>query len=699
MGKTGLFFDPSEISALRSRAATMMRPQRDALIAYADAHLGDDPPEALSGGYERRGDAIQDPFLAYTLAFCTLGVITGEARYRQAGKRWALALAGMKDWVGILGDNGKCANCGYPEGWGVTALAVAYDFLHADLDEGERRLLRDKIAAVCSGLYHGTLDGEWWTGAYLHHDTWIPIGGLGVGAMAILDDVPEAERWAERAREALGEALDWLADDGAWPEGPCGWAFAMISAVPFWEAYRRRFPARAQAFLLNPWLMRTASFRLSSRTPDGRFLGFGDCNPHGGYQENAREAAPTLRWLAARYGDEKAQWLAAREWDKNPNPYTASWEILFTDPGVTEFAPGDDDLGELFANQGMAFARTGWGADATVIAFRCDSLLGRRAASLYRPGSEGRFNNSTTHVHADAGGFGVWSRGDFAITLPRYGQNASAASNTLIVDGQGQYEKFAPDHLGRPDGKITSFFAAPGGAVFTGEAARAYPALLDRFQRTIVLADPGVVFIIDDIAAPAPVDLATRFHVDADARLDLGADGFTATINERRTVLRLATPRGAALSDLTDEHNLGVTVSLGDRRTEAALVAAVVPSISTGAPVSIDTPGPRSFVIQVLGAEVLAAFADNNGSAEVPGILSASARLAVVTRRGKTLQSLLAAEATRVVVDGSVLLQASKPVTVALRDGAITVLAPEPAEVRIGKKKIRVPAGTTRREV
>lgn len=691
-----LFFDTAELAAIRARATTSMRSQLDTLASWADGRLGDTPP-ALRGGYEKRGDMIQDPYLANILAFSFLGAVTGEARYRDAAKRWTLALAEMDEWVGVLapGGGGKCGGCGYPEGWGLTALAVAYDWLHQEFDSSERRTIVAKIEAVCNGLDRAAVGDDWWAGAYLHHDTWIPLGGLGLGAMAVIDESADAPRWAERAREELDGAINWLGKDGAWPEGPCGWAFAMISAVPFWDAYRRRFPERGAAILGHPWLRHGAAFRLYSRTPDGRFLGFGDCNPHGGYQQNAREAAPTLRWLAARYRDPYAQWLAAREWEKVPNPFTAAWEILWADPSVPEAPPDELPLGRRFKNQEMVFARTSWGADATAIAFRCDSLLGRRAASLYRAGSEGRFNNSTTHVHADANSFGVWSRGGFAITMARYGQNATEFQNSLLVDGQGQFTSFGPDHLGRPDGVIKDFFTSRVATAVVGQAARTYPPLLDSYLRRLYLIEPGMIFIVDDVAAPSAVDLEWRFHVDSDASIDVRDDGFSSVVEGRRTLLRIASPAGARIGQTSDDWNRGVTVGAPGRSTNGALTAVLIPSLPADAPVSVQTPGERAFVIGALGMTVLAAF--GAGRAEIPGRVSADAAGVIAWR-----DAFLAVDATRVDVDGLTLLAATSPVMLSYarrsNSGRLVVDAGAPTELSLDAgipvASVRLPDGS-----
>jgi hypothetical protein len=681
-----LFFNAGGIEALRRRCDTTMKPQFDALVAYGREHLGDSPPSSLSGGNERRGDAVQDPFLTNILAFSFLGVVTGDERYVDAGKRWALALAAMDDWVGQIDTQPRCANCGYPEGWGLIGLSAAYDWLYHQLDDRSRALLRNKIRTVAKVLHDATFTGEWWTGAYLHHDTWIPFGGLGVGAMSIVDEVPEAREWADRAAHELDGALDWLDSDGGWPEGPCGWAFALISAVPFWDAYRRRFPDRAAAIVDNTWLQNTWKFRLYSRTPDGQFLGFGDCNPHGGYQSTGYQGAPVLRFLAARYRNPYAQWLAAREWEKRPNPFTAVWEILWADPTLDEAPPGDLPHGVRLDNQGMAFFRTGWDPGATVVAFRGTGLLGRRATSLFRGGREAEFNNSTTHAHADGNAFGIWSRGEFAVTLARYGQRESELQNTLLVDGEGQYSRFGADHVGRPDGRITGFFTSRDATFVAGDAARCYPPGLSRFARRLYLVAPGIVFLVDDIAAERPVRLQWRFHVDNGASVEVGSSGFSSVSGGARTVLRLAQPGWVRAGEVSDDWNRGVAFSLDQPTAEAALVAVIVPSLPAGAQAAISAPTGRSFLVEALGARVLAAFSVGDGTLEIPGRMTGHGAAAMVTTGGAT-PGFFAALATGVSVDGERLLTASQAVTVAYSrtgsTGALTVEAPGGAEITI----------------
>ena len=352
-----LFFGLGDFSALRDKCHGDMTPQFEVLTRYGENHRADIPPSTLEGGYETKGDVIQSVFLTNILDFSFLYVVTRDAAYLDAAKRWALTLARMPAWAGELYEGVAAATAAIQKAAVVTALAVAYDWLYPVLDEDERALLVQRIALLSGILYRATDGGEWWTSAYLHHDGLIPIGGLGVGALSVIDEVPEANRWADRAAREFDNALDWLDDDGAWPEGPAGWAFAMAAAAPFWAAYARVHPDRSSAIFERPWLRETWKFRLYSRTPTGLFLGFGDSAPHGGYQWTGYEAGPILRLLADVHQNATAQWLAEREWEPRPNPFTAVWEILWADPALPATAPDALPVGAWFENQQIAILR------------------------------------------------------------------------------------------------------------------------------------------------------------------------------------------------------------------------------------------------------------------------------------------------------------------------------------------------------
>jgi hypothetical protein len=242
---------------------------------------------------------------------------------------------------------------------------------------------------------------------------------------------------------------------------------------------------------------------------------------------------------------------------------------------------------------------------------------------------------------------------------------------------------------------VTGFLASPFAGYVAGEAARAYRPGLLRFLRRMVLIEPGVVFLFDEIAAEAPVDVEWRFHVDAAAELAIGDRGFVSTLGGQATHLRLA--RSASFIEIGDAWNRGVTARTGDPRAKMHLAAALLPSLSGDAEPHLESPTPRSFVVRALGVEVAAAFALKGGALSVPGRLSGRGAAAVVSGQG-----IFVAEASDLQADGA-MLSASAPVTLAYhRDGDAGLLVAEAGgetELAISSlgtvREVRRPDGTS----
>lgn len=687
MAHPKLFFTTADVARLKEICAGPMRPQFDELTRYADQHTADVPPAKLEGDNEEKGLKIEHPFLTNILDFSLLYVITSDGKYLTAAKNWTLTLARMDEWEGKVVPECKEGDRGLYTGFGLTALAAAYDWLYAEFTPAERAVIRAKIASRCDAIYRATFPedvdkgGEWWGGAYLHHDLWIPVGGMGVAAMAVIDEVPDARRWAARAEEQFREALAMLGDDGAWHEGPCGWAFAMASFAPFWDAYSRRFPTRLSD---SRWLQETWRFRLYSRMPDGRFISFGDGRDTGHYQWTAWQAAPTLRLLARKYANPYAQWLAQAEWDSRPNPYTAAWEIVWADTRVAAKEPYSLPLSEVFENQGLAILRTGWSPTDTVAAFHCDSLVGQVAAGYYESGDD-RINTAVDHAHADANALAVWSRGDFALRNAGYGQRDTEFENTLIFGGRGQYRSFSRrERPGAPRGKITQSFASEFASFVEGDAARCYPPEVEEFSRAVFLVRPGVLFIRDSVKARKDTLAEWLFHFARDNGVTASTEGVESASPSLTTVLRLSAP--SALAPLVTTDRLNKRVRFGEPKTGSSGVRLVaLASVTDGEVISIDAPSAHSFVVKAGGRTVYAAF-EADGELRVTEKLSGrgSAAFASVDngRRG-----FLAVDTTRLDVDGVPVLAAPVPVTVSCgwgrETGELIISAHEPTQVAI----------------
>ncbi len=657
-----LFFSADDLDALKTACQGPMKAQFEALVAYADEHFDDIPP-VLQGDYEERGLAVEHPYLTNILDFSFLYLITGEAKYLDAARRWSFALAAMPKWAGPVNDECPEADRGLYAGFGLTALACAYDWLYADLSDVERALIRNKLYTVAERIFRATDGGEWWSKAYLHHDHTIPVGGMGLAAMALYDEFEEARKWAARAESEFACTFERLGSDGAWHEGTCGWAFAMASLCPFWDAYSRR---AAPAWEKNAWLENTWAFRLYSRLPDGQFFNFGDGRADGHYQWTAWQAAPTLRLLAKKFENPHAQWLAAREWDKRPNPYTAVWEIIWADPSIAEASPASLDLVKAFDNQGLSFLRTGWDAADTALAFRCDSLVGKTAAEFYDKG-EDEMRTAVDHTHADAGAAALWSGGAFHLANAAYGQRTTEFQNSLLIDGEGQYRRLDRErHPGRPRGLLLRTFSSPFAGLVEGDATLSYSEAVEKFTRTAYLVGPGIVFLLDEVKTREPSQLEWRFHVRKGAQIDLGPSNFSTSDADSACSFLLAGAVPLALEAGENERNSRVTVATDGEVAEVSLLSAIVPLSTVMGPFSGQI-GESAFTMELEGLEIIASCS----TGAPPGDPSKKSRLelegtfAAIALNDKW-KGFVADQAVHVRLDGEEILESNNPVTAAL---------------------------------
>jgi len=683
-----LFFAAREIAALKAKCAGPMQAQFDAVTKYAAEHLADAPPAKLEGDNEEKGLKIEHPFLTNILDFSFLYLVTDDPKYLAAAKRWTLGLARLEEWEGKVVQECKEGDRGLYTGFGLTALAAAYDWLYNEFTPAERRVIRAKIASRCEAIYRATFPedvekgGEWWGGAYLHHDHTIPVAGMGLGALAIMDEAPEARVWAARAEEEFLEATKRLGVDGGWHEGPCGWAFAMASFVPFWDAYSRAFPTRLDD---STWLQETWRFRLYSRTPDGKFISFGDGRDTGNYQWTAYEAAPALRFIANRFGNPYAQWPAEQEWQARPNPYTAVWEIIWADTSLAPAPPDGLPQSALFENEGLAVMRTGWGATDTVVGFHCDSLVGAAAAEYHEKGDD-YMNTAVDHTHADANSLAIWSRGGFALRNAGYGQRDTGFQNSVLVDGGGQYRSF--DRKARPAtprGVVKRFFTSKFASFVEGEAAGCYPPGLDRFTRQVFLVSPGMVFVADRLSAEKEFLPEWVYHVEKAGKIETEPFGFTADTERLRTVVHVTGVDPLKASTADDKWNTGVRLTPPKKAADWNLIAAVVPSLPSEK-VSVAGLTASSLAAARGAVTAVAAFSRDGNKFDAGDRITGSGAAAIAVIDGGT-RGFVAVDATALSVDGMQVLSAPVPVTVSCvgsaAGGEVTIEAKEPTQVAI----------------
>jgi len=506
-----LHFDVGGLEQLRSRVKGTHRRYAEMLYEWVDRNRTWSPPgiyELYSAGaevpLEQSGAFVTNTALAF--------VLSRRDEYLQLSRRWAMAM------------------CEYPTkevrnyGAGIYAagLARVYDWLYQYLTSEERERIRTNLVKLVGQLYRGSIPESsnelWWARAQMHHDHWIPVGGYGEAALALVGEVDEASRWAARAKSSFDYALSWFGDDGAWHEGAADWVYTMAPLLWFYNAWQN---VVGENLHNAQWIRNTAKYRLYHWLPDDSYVYLNDSFRSGRYNTSGSASSHILRRLASLFQDGYAQWLAERDeaFDMKPAPkgvYQApyerlsyrgepkeylhtdsqcvAWNVLWYDPTVKPVPPKNLPRMRHFKNQGVVIMRTGWDNDAAVVSFACAPLPGHHCAERRRAGEDVSRSNYS-HAHADYSSFTLFACGEYFIIPPGYARRGSGFQNVVSVNGA--------DFLVDPsiDVRIVASREEKDFSYAVGDAAEAFPSQLEvqQYRRHLLLLEYGQLVIFDNL--------------------------------------------------------------------------------------------------------------------------------------------------------------------------------------------------------
>lgn len=536
-----LHFTGLKIPSLRQNARRSHLRYAELLYEWLDAHSGWRPPRMGS-----------EPETALALEECGVFLTNAALAWVISERKRYLNLA--LDWMLAVCEQGIEQIRKYNRGVLAAGLARSYDWLYHDLTEADRRAVCSKLESTARGLYQAATpaseESEWWASLPLHHDHWIPAGGLGETALALLGEVEDASVWAAWAKVDFDAIFGWLGNDGAWHEGAADWVYAMSPLLWFFSAWQSITEEDPHNIL---WIRNTPQYRLYHWLPDNTYIYLDDSFRSGRYNTSGSASCHLLRRLASIFGDEETQWLADQDESFDLNPvspgvFRAPFEtlsftgepaeyreraahclagnILWFDPSLRAIAPSEKNRTiKYFRNQEIAILRTGWGADAAVVSLKCGPLAGRRVADYINTGNQFDQGNSH-HAHANYGSFTLFARGQYFVIPPGYARRSSRFQNVVSVNGCD----FRTDQnlnlriLGTESGALYSYAVA--------DATAAFPECLkiESYRRHLVLLHEGLLVVFDDLRLKKthPSTSYLRFewtvHVDPTAHL-LSPDG------------------------------------------------------------------------------------------------------------------------------------------------------------------------------
>jgi len=430
----------------------------------------------------------------WTLAFAYL--VTGEARYAEGAKRYLLHVSRWDP----AGATSFASNDQVFRDIAIKS-AMAYDWLYDALTPEERALVQRHLLARGQVLFSRYASGE-------HNILDFPydshgqsnVGYLGLVALAMARDVPEAANWLEYVVRVYANSFPpWGGDDGGWSQGVTYWKWSCFFAFQFADALRG---ATGIDLYQKPWFRENGWFKLYFHPPWCTHSHFGDTHPAGVEAADANN----LAHYAAVYGCPEFRWYAdGIQTTLDGSPY-----------GYFFYDWPDAPRPPLAVPSARHSADTGWVAMHSAL-YRPDDIMLFAKASPY---------GSQSHSHADQNSFVIYAFGEpLAIDsgyYPWYGSahhvqwaQQTKAHSTILVNGEGQ-----PIQDITAAGQSLAFHGGSAFSYWLGDAAGAYAGKLTRFRRHILHLQPDRFLILDELAAAQPARFQWLLHSLEQARIE-----------------------------------------------------------------------------------------------------------------------------------------------------------------------------------
>jgi hypothetical protein len=206
---------------------------------------------------------------------------TGEERYRTAILANVKAMGDWEYWSWITwrqGNNDPKAIFDLSYGENSATLAIAYDWLYASLSPDEKQLFVNiaQRRAIAPFLHHTEeAHKEWWFGKPDTNWNSVCVGGAGMLALAMREELPEADEVLRHVETSLAPFMYELdRTSGGWVEGLGYWNYGMRYAFMYLLSWEHA-TGEEHPLLDSDNVRRTLQFPLDF-SPNGQACSFGD---------------------------------------------------------------------------------------------------------------------------------------------------------------------------------------------------------------------------------------------------------------------------------------------------------------------------------------------------------------------------------------------------------------------------------------
>jgi hypothetical protein len=523
-----LFFYESDIPALRQEAASTHKEIWDAIKYYADQRLTTSCYTWTSSG----GNCQDAANMVFTHSFAY--VITGDQKYLNKAKECLLVNSDPSKWPQWDTDQTRDLYLSDM----LIKDSLAYDWLYNDLTESERSTVRAALKRHATEMYEAADYGNpnwttWWPRSFIQNHRSTNNAGLGTTALALEGEEGYQRGWLDLAMSQFQIEKYVLSHikEGTWHEGFSYQAAVFDPTLIFYinmerlkgislldDEYAHNFIVwKAYNYLPNS---ERPTFPIQSVVPDWGW--------------NAAMQHVALRYLANRYNDGHAEWVAeqileesTRDRYKGYHAPAMVLEFLFYNASVAAKAPADIPLNAFYPDAGIVTWRTGWGDNDIVFGFKSSKYGGAWASSAFfnkaYPFDMTDSNANVGHNHADANTFFLYKGGsDLSSELPHrqtYDQSTSwpitSYHNTIVVDGINQFMFHQQGLQGHDVGGVIENIVTQNDFNYLASDAtdmyRTYTAstgapgtlFMDEFRRYVIFAKPGYFVVVDRLRSTA----------------------------------------------------------------------------------------------------------------------------------------------------------------------------------------------------
>ncbi|WP_171633095.1 Ig-like domain-containing protein [Paenibacillus plantarum] len=516
-----------------------------------------------------------------TVNFAFAYVLSGEAKYLNAAKTWAIASVNYPNW-GL----GQLKNAELAAGHQLFSLGIVYDWLYNDLDVGIKQIIVDTLKERGNEMYrkgaglpfNGQEIKAYWSQMYLANHMWVNLGGLTAAGLAIYDVDNDTQSkvlpWLQFTVQRFNKSAEVLGDDGASIEGVAYGQYGLSWLIQYAKLSEKFFNNN---MLGNDYFKNSSKYFNYTMLPKDSWTNkINHLNIADDPSENWYGPDYLLRVLAAEHRDGLAQLLARQIDDANMDSPGAKWlGLLYYDPTVLETPAEAEPTLHHFDNIDMAISRSDWSGSESMVAFKSGPYMGHRVIELNNEPNNQDWGAG--HVHPDANHFMIFAGGEYLIRDDGYAPKLTSNHNTLLIDNKGQmgeggswYNMYEANER-KASPSITTVVDHPEFDYMVGDATEAYKkdvTGLKTYKRHLIFMKPSTLIVVDDIQVDQPRELKLLFFPESQNLIRTDANNFMSIGNHTTLQYKQLTPEHATASIATVPYttDLDVSKNPGDRR-------------------------------------------------------------------------------------------------------------------------------------